>query len=68
MRENVKKQKIQKKKNKYIFFSKKKYFFDFFVILIFSWKTDKSDQKLAKSVGNICLRDIKKFWEKVAHS
>ena len=67
MRENVKKQKIQKK-NKYIFFSKKKYFFDFFVILIFSWKTDKSDQKLAKSVGNICLRDIKKFWEKVTQS
>ena len=67
MRENVKKQKIQKK-NKYIFFSKKKYFFDFFVILIFSWKTDKSDQKLAKSVGNIRLRDINKFWEKVTQS
>ena len=66
MRENVKKQKIRKK-NKYIFF-RKKIFFDFFVILIFSWKTDKSDQKLAKSVGNICLRDIKKFWEKVTQS
>ena len=64
MRENVKKQKIQKK-NKYIFFSKKKYFFDFFVILIFSWKTDKFDQKLAKSVGNICLPDIKNFWGKI---
>jgi hypothetical protein len=63
MRENVKKQKIQKK-NKYIFFSEKKHFFDFFAILIFSWKTDKFDQKLAKSVGSICLRDIKKFWKK----
>ena len=62
------KTKNSKKKNKYIFFSKKKYFFDFFVILIFSWKTDKSYQKLAKSVGNICLRDIKKFWEKVTQS
>ncbi len=29
------------------------------------WKTDKFDQKLAKSVGNICLRDIKNFWEKI---
>ena len=64
MRENAKKQKI-KKKNKYIFFRKKKYFFDCFVILIFSWKTDKLDQKLAKSVGNICLRDIKNFGEKI---
>ena len=64
MRENFKKQKI-KKKNKYIFFSKKKYFFDFFVILMFSWKTDKFDQKLAKSVENICLRDIKNFWGKI---
>ena len=64
MRENVEKQKI-KKKNKYIFFSKKKYFFDFFVILIFSWKTDKFDQKLAKSVGNTCPRDIKNFWGKI---
>ena len=61
------KTKNSKKKNKYIFF-RKKIFFDFFVILIFSWKTDKSDQKLAKSVGNICLRDIKKFWEKVTQS
>ena len=67
MRENVKKQKIQKKKINTFFF-RKKIFFDFFVILIFSWKTDKSDQKLAKSVGNICLRDIKKFWEKVTQS
>ena len=54
-----------KKKINTFFFRKKKYFFDFFVILIFSWKTDKFDQKLAKSVGNICLRDIKNFWEKI---
>ena len=68
MRENVKKQKIQKKKINTFFFRKKNIFLIFFVILIFSWKTDKSDQKLAKSVGNICLRDIKKFWEKVTQS
>ena len=57
MRENVKKQKIQKT-NKYIVF-------DFFVILIFSWKTDKLDQKLTKSVGSRCLHDIKNFGEKI---
>ena len=53
----------KKNSNKKIntFFFEKKIFFDFFVILIFSWKTDKLDQKLAKSAGNICLRDIKKF-------
>ena len=44
MRENVKKQKLQKKIN--TFFFKKKYFFDFCGILIFSWKTDKLDQKI----------------------
>ena len=27
--------------------------------------TKKLEQKLAKSVGNICLRDIKTFWEKI---
>ena len=61
-----KNKKFKKKIN--TFFFEKKIFFDFFVILIFSWKTDKSDQKLAKSVGNICLRDIKKNWKKVTQS
>ena len=63
MRENVKKQKIQKKKEIH-FFSKKKYFFDFFVILIFSWKTDKSDQKLAKVLATYVYVILKNFGKK----
>ena len=43
--EKMSKNKNFKKKNKYIFFRKKNIFLIFFGILIFSWKTDKLDQK-----------------------
>ena len=36
------------------FFFEKKYFFDFFGILIFSWKTDKLDQK----TGTKCCKHV----------
>ena len=46
------------KKNAFWFFSKKKYFFDVFLILFFSWKTDKLDPKLVKVGKNMCLCHI----------
>ena len=44
------------KKSFFFFFEKKKCFFDFFLIHIFSWKTDKLNPKLDKE----CLNAVKK--------
>ena len=43
----------------------KKTFLNFFLILIFSWKTDKLDPKLAKSITDMCLRHINYFGKKI---
>ena len=43
----------------------KKFFWTFFLILIFSWKTDKLDPKLAKSITDMCLRHINYFGKKI---
>ena len=40
----------------------KKIILKFFLLHIFSWKTDKLDPKLAKSITDIGLRHIKLFW------
>ena len=61
VKKSKKTKKLTKKNKKSNVFRKKKDFLIIFLIRIFSWKTDKLDQKLAKSVRNICLRDIENF-------
>ena len=43
----------------------KKIIFEFFLLHIFSWKTDKLDPKLAKSITNMCLRHINYFGKEI---
>ena len=64
MRENVKKQKLQKK-NKYIFFRKKNIFLIFLEFSFFHGKQTNWTKKLAQNAGNMCLRDINNFRGKI---
>ena len=43
----------------------KKIIFEFFLLHIFSWKTNKLDPKLAKTITNICLRHINYFGKEI---
>ena len=52
-------------KNNFSIFFEKKYFFDFFLILFFSWKTDKLNKKPTKVDNNMRLCHIKNFREKI---
>jgi hypothetical protein len=37
----------------------------FFIVVFFSWKTDKLDTKLFKTNKNMCSRHINNFGEKI---
>ena len=43
----------------------KKIIFEFFLLYIFSWKTDKLDPKMAKSIKNMCLRHMNYFGKEI---
>ena len=43
----------------------KKIIFEFFLLYIFSWKTDKLDPKLAKIITDMCSRHINHFGKKI---
>ena len=64
MRENVKKQKLQKK-NKYIFFRKKNIFLIFLEFSFFHGKQTNWTKKLAQNAANMCLHDINNFRGKI---
>ena len=54
---------LKKKFDIFLENSKKQFLF-FFLIHIFSWKIDKLDPKLAKSITDMCLRHINYFGKK----
>ena len=64
MRENVKKQKLQKKKLIH-FFSKKNIFLIFLEFSFFHGKQTNWTKKLAQNAANMCLHDINNFRGKI---